>query len=260
MISINLCGGLGNQLFQIAACYNHALMNNDTAIFDLDSCQTPNQGSTSPKYKDNIFSKLNIGKIYNIENTYDEITYLYNKIPYKQNQLLNGYFQSYKYFSKEVINDIFLFTDENYIKEYIKEYQNYYLCTIHIRRGDYLRFNHIHNTLNLEYYRQAISIIKNNYSDVKFFIISDDISFCKEHFSEEEYIYPEFNNEVLDFLLIKNSHLNINANSSFSLFASYLNNYNNIKIYPSKWFQDYTVEYDLEDKINLENKNNIIII
>ena len=54
MITCNLIGGLGNQMFQIAATHALALRNNDEAVFDLYKCYTPLQGNVSDKYKNNF--------------------------------------------------------------------------------------------------------------------------------------------------------------------------------------------------------------
>ena len=37
MVTVYLQGGLGNQLFQIAATYNHAKKNKDKAVFNLNN-------------------------------------------------------------------------------------------------------------------------------------------------------------------------------------------------------------------------------
>ena len=44
MISCNLQGGLGNQMFQIAASVSLAISNNDTYSYNFETCYTPNQG------------------------------------------------------------------------------------------------------------------------------------------------------------------------------------------------------------------------
>jgi len=58
MISCYLQGGLGNQMFQIAATYNLALKNNDSAVFNFDESYTPLQGEQAYKYKNNVFKNF----------------------------------------------------------------------------------------------------------------------------------------------------------------------------------------------------------
>ena len=59
MIGCKLQGGLGNQMFQIAAATALALRNNDITGFDLTNCHTPLQGNPSFFYKTNIFRNIN---------------------------------------------------------------------------------------------------------------------------------------------------------------------------------------------------------
>ena len=98
MISCKLQGGLGNQMFQIATAHALAIRNDDKSCFTIDSCYTPNQGFTASKYKDNVLSK-----VLNVPNFVPSKTYLENgfsssEIPYGENLMLYGYFQSWKYF------------------------------------------------------------------------------------------------------------------------------------------------------------------
>ena len=51
-------GGLGNQMFQIAAAFSFALDNQYEAVFNLDQCYTPLQGNPSNKYKNTIFKNI----------------------------------------------------------------------------------------------------------------------------------------------------------------------------------------------------------
>ena len=115
MISCNLQGGLGNQMFQIAATVSLALSNDDTYSFNFHQCYTPNQGNQSIKYIDNIFKNIPSHNNYEFEKIYTEPKFSFSNIPYEKNLLLNGYFQSEKYF-KNNINDIkklFFISDEN---------------------------------------------------------------------------------------------------------------------------------------------------
>jgi hypothetical protein len=269
MIGINLSGGLGNQMFQIATAYAHAKDNNDVAVFNLSECYTPNQGNTALKYDNNLFSKLN--KTNNktfYKNSYNELNHFYDKISYENNQILNGYFQSYKYFDnyKEEIINLFDFSFiEQEVKKYINSLKenniNTKIVTIHIRRGDFINFNHVHNILDKSYYDNTVNYLEKHIKDnLKYVIISDDINWCKSNFINDKFIYLDSKDELFDLCLIKDADHNINANSSFSWWGSFLNNKEeSIKIYPNKWFQENTVQYKLEDKVNLTNKNNIII-
>ena len=58
MITSFLQGGLGNQMFQIAAAYSLSKDIGVECAFNLNRCHTPAQGNTSNKYKDNIFKNI----------------------------------------------------------------------------------------------------------------------------------------------------------------------------------------------------------
>ena len=70
MISCNLQGGLGNQMFQIAATVSLALSNKDNYSFNFHKCYTPNQGNQSTKYIDNFFKNIPNHNNYEFEKIY----------------------------------------------------------------------------------------------------------------------------------------------------------------------------------------------
>ena len=92
--------------------------------------------------------------------------------------------------------------------------------------------------LNMEYYDQAISMMKSKYPGEKLilYVFSDDIDFCKHYFSEKQHFatediqlcYPQYesDNYTLDdlFLMSHCKHM-IMANSSYSWWAAWLNQY-----------------------------------
>ena len=158
MVTINLMGGLGNQMFQVSAAYNLAKINNDTPIFNFNNCITTLQGNKSSKYINNVFSKFNNSNIIKSSGIYREKKFSYDKIPYISNVCLEGYFQSEKYFieNKEDLSNKFI----NGLKEDQTRYQEVIsflkkinkgipLVSVHIRRGDYLNYPLIHNPCSL---------------------------------------------------------------------------------------------------------------
>ncbi|MBV1776594.1 alpha-1,2-fucosyltransferase [Burkholderiaceae bacterium DAT-1] len=112
--------------------------------------------------------------------------------------------------------------------------------TIHIRRGDYLNFTtHGLSNLTLDegYYRSAIKHFYNLTSATieKTYIITDDINWCKEKFSDIKDIEYRSSNELADFIFIASSENIICSNSTFSLTASLLSEVNAITIAPEYW-------------------------
>ena len=233
MISCNLQGGLGNQMFQVAAATSLALSNNDTYSFNFHQCNTPNQGNESTKYINNIFKNIPSHNHYTFEQSYNEPKFSFSEIPYQKNLILNGHFQSEKYF-KNNINDIkklFFISDEN-IKIISSKYDTKNLTCIHIRRGDYLKFKDFHFTCDLNYYQKSIELI----NDTKFIFVSDDMDWVKSNFKSDNFLYSDFDDEILDFTLMTMCKNVIMSNSSFSWWGSYLNENNGKIIAPKRWF------------------------
>lgn len=229
MISSFLQGGLGNQMFQISAAFVLAKINNDSCCFNFDYCHTPLQGNTSDKYKNNIFSKICNRKDMRFYNIYEEPKFSFNNIPYKENLLLKGYFQSHKYFYgfDDEIKDLFILPDITH------DFDVNNLTSVHVRRGDYLKLSEYHTVCNIEYYMEAMNII----GDSKFIFFSDDMNWVKKNFKGNNIYYSTFNDELLDLTMMSICNNNIIANSSFSWWGAFLNKNTNKKVIaPKQWF------------------------
>lgn len=232
-------GGLGNQMFQIATTHALALRNNDISGFYFDACSTPLQGFTSTKYKENIFSKIIDCKDYNFRCVYSEPKFSYDELPYTKDLKLDGYFQSEKYFIdyKQEIIDLFQISANDIIK--VKEFFSWWgvydkpITSVHIRRGDYLKLQDFHHVCEIDYFKNAIAEIGDSY----FVFISDDMEWVKQNFNDKDYIFSDFNDELLDLTIMTQCDNNIISNSSFSWWGAYLNKNKHKKVIaPSKWF------------------------
>jgi hypothetical protein len=243
MISTYLSGGLGNQLFQIAAAYSLALDNNDICSFDLYNGHFTQKPAYV--YKDNILNQINLFDSNQVKFNfnYKEPSFNYGRLPYLKNMKLEGYFQSEKYFIKNKDKVISLFRNEeilNNLKEKFKEILINSL-SIHIRRTDYLEKQDFHTNQNIKYFIEAIKYIDNKKLIEHILIFSDDINWCKENFKDERVIFIENTDDVTDFYLMSLCENNIITNSSFSWWASYLNlNKDKIVICPKQWFSEKT--------------------
>jgi hypothetical protein len=229
MISCRLSGGLGNYMFQIAAAYTLANRVGTEALIDLSSAIKV-QGHID-KYRSNIFRKVNEGRFNNKYN-YHEPSFSYNEIPLRDDMKLNGYFQSDKYIDRDIILD--LYKPDNEILKSLGMSMNINTETtsIHVRRGDYLQKLDRHPPQPIEYYREALEIIK---PKSNILVFSDDIEWCKDNFSDVEFI--EGNPDHIDLYAMSMCKNNIIANSSFSWWAAYLNiNVGKKVIAPKLWF------------------------
>lgn len=126
-------------------------------------------------------------------------------------------------------------------KELIKIMNTTNSVSIHVRRGDFLSSKYASTHVGVateDYYKNAISVIKNKIKAPQFVVFSDDIPWCKENLKIDNAIYCNWNTgnkSYIDMYLMTQSKANIIANSTFSYWGAYLNQNNPIVIYPSKW-------------------------
>ena len=238
MITSYLQGGLGNQMFQMAAAYSLSLKLNVECSFDFNASFVSTQGHKANRYKDNLFKNVS-NKPLNLNEfkIYREPEFKYNELPLIDNLCLLGNFQSEKYFTdnKDEVIRLFNFDENinNEIKKFIDEKTNGSSLTgIHVRRGDYLLKPSFHPVCSLDYYREGMNII----NDTKYVLVSDDIEWCKENFKGDEFIFSPFTNELEDLYLLMNCDNHIIANSSFSWWGAYLSQKDGKVVAPKTWF------------------------
>lgn len=274
IITVNTAGGLGNLLFQIANGYFLAEKYNYNLIIYLNN-RYKNNNDTQRK----LANEYNIFKNFKLIDETDNSFLEYNKIHengFRYNEIrleldknynLFGYYQSYKYFNdklndfKNLLYNPYKLDIQNYLNNLKTNYSdNLQIVSIHFRRTDYLKHPDFHLNINLEYYIKAIEHFDIN--NTLFIFFSDDIEWVKE---QEIFnylpnkIYCEDINEEYNFWLMSDCNHNIIANSSFSLWASYLNSNPDKKVIsPNRWFGNKGPGYDIYDII--PNNSNYIII
>ena len=261
MITCNLMGGLGNQLFQIFATISYAIKSGNQ--FKFLSLEKLGSGSTTIRYTfwNTFFSNLRqflVNELPQSLHLIKEKEFSYNELPIyemiNRNVMIYGYFQSYKYF-KENYNIICRIIGlEKMKQQLINNYQLYETeldknISIHFRLGDYKKVQEFHPLATYTFYENALEYIKNVYPNETFTILF----FCEEEDIEDVMItIDKLAEKFTDFrfirgekslsdweqmLLMSLCHHNIIANSSFSWWSAYFNS-NNDKIvcYPSVWF------------------------
>jgi hypothetical protein len=119
---------------------------------------------------------------------------------------------------------------------------------MHFRLGDYKKIQHYHPLLSYEYYKNSLEhILKNiqNNPSVLYFCEDQDIDQVKEIIKKLNSAFPSIlfsraSNNLNDWqqlLVMSACKNNIIANSTFSWWGAYINNYEDkIVCYPSKWF------------------------
>lgn len=236
MVISNLKGGLGNYLFQIASGYSLAIDNN--VDFRVDLTRIRQVHSHWDTYTSNIFRKITTESSLPITGVYRYESLTYKAVPYQPNVLIDGYYQSDKYFinNKDIILDLFKIDDETlgYLTDKYPDIVNSEnTCSLHVRRGDFLTIP-FYNKISMDYYNQAIDEIGR---DKHFVVFSDDIAWCKENFKDLNVTFIEGNKDYQDLYLMSLCKNNITANSTFSWWGSYLNmNPNKKVVTPNIWF------------------------
>lgn len=142
-----------------------------------------------------------------------------------------GGWHSEKYFSslRKELFSVFEFDD----KKLNKESQNWgniikcdpNSCSVHVRRGDYLKDKKWSNAISPTYYDEAIKMIRSINKDTSFYVFSNDVNWCKQKFGNEGFLYIDCNkgnDSWQDMYLMTLCHHHINANSSFSWWGAWL--------------------------------------
>lgn len=281
MITCNLMGGLGNQIFQIFATISYAIKSKNE--FKFLNVSSLGSGSTTIRntFWNSFFYRLKLFLIDNIPqkiHVIREKDFTFNELPIDEmigtDCLIFGYFQSYKYFHEnyEIICRIIglekmktdLIKKLNLNNEYLKN-----CVSMHFRLGDYKKFQAFHPLATYEYYRNSLNFIKNKTTDsynILYFCEDIDIDDVMITINRLENEFPNYkfirgNNELEDWeqmLFMSCCHHNIIANSSFSWWGAYFNTQNEkIVCYPSVWFGEIT-KNDTKDLCPLEwNKINV---
>lgn len=257
MIYIRLSGRFGNYLFQIAAgaslAKKYGVEFKVVVAPDTEAISTISKESMwkyVSSFKDNIFREIEFVREPPIGiSMYSWRDFPYKPIPYSRNDLLiDGYFQSYKYVDSDLMRQLFAIPEEirNKLEKKYGEVLNKPFTCIHVRRGDYLNLPHRFSITSMNYFRNAIRQIGKN---TLFVVVSDDLSWCKKHFKGTNFVFADKGNSMLeDFYLQSLATNNVISNSSFSWWGAWLNANPDKKVfYPTPWFGPHYSHYDTSD-------------
>jgi hypothetical protein len=276
MLIGNLFGGLGNQMFQYSMLRSLSFEMNEDFAFNTDmikfyndnceyqlkevfnlNCRILSSTDASVKYPiffykhpyiRYLYSKLKI----NFKNFYFEGNKSNLQFFKSNNYLFSfyyGYWQNENYFIKykTVITQDFNFilpTDEIVIF-----YYNLIIScnsvSIHIRRGDY-KSSKLHQILDISYYYKAMKILESNFSNLTYFVFSDDINWVKHNFIINKNIIlidkKSYKSHFDMYLMSKCNH-NIIANSTFSWWGAWLNTNPKKQVFaPYNWYNNHLTQ------------------
>jgi hypothetical protein len=277
MITCQLMGGLGNQLFQIFATIACAIENHHT--FRFLNVETLGGGSTTPRptYWTTLLSNLRIFLMDELPVSLcvlKEQRFAYTPItlpsaPALPDILLSGYFQSDKYFNDH-FHTIFRMLSLSKKREKLLDKMGKTLADfqhtigMHFRIGDYKKIPECHPLAPVEYYAAALDcLVKNIKNNLK----AEGVVFTVYYFCEEVDLeevqghIAHLSAQTPDVTFIRGSgsdweqllwlsccNHTIIANSTFSWWAAYLNPWTDKRVYyPAQWFGSAMQHHDTRD-------------
>lgn len=269
MIYTKIYGGLGNQMFQYAAgralaIRRHVPLALDLTFFDQMGDATPREfllpvfhinATVATKQelqrfeKKGMLARLNAWIPYYKRSVVQEPFYHFDQHIFSlpDGVLLNGYWQSEKYFEDAVscIRKEFALREPFSLKAAAMQQQiaSTVAVSVHFRRGDYVtneQAKKVHGVCDLAYYEKAIAYMRETVQHPHFFIFSDDIEWVRKNASlgdRTTYVSQVGISAPEEMILMSMCQHHIVANSSFSWWGAWLNeNKDKRVIAPARWF------------------------
>ena len=256
-ITFLLTGALGNFIFKHNAAYVYAKENGlELQVYREEGLKTWATCHSIDWYKD-LFKHVKYVGNYDRDSVYEEPNFTWDPLP-EGVKVINGSFQSWKYFDKytEEIRDLFRKNDSATFTKMVSKYQE--VCSgketvcIHIRRGDYLLAPDYHTLVGEEYYTKSLENFNKN--NVKLLIFSDTLQMVEGWALWKTGWDAHFVTDVphpLEAIFLMSLCDNfIIANSSMSLAAYYMRSRKDARIFaPENWFGPRGPKYKMSDII-----------
>jgi len=255
--------GLGNILFQIATTIGLAKKSNqDWCVNDIKEVLkilTDQGGLHSLTIYKNIPIKKCRDPVYLKEtiNIYDN-KFIDNVLYYvgrKRDVVINGYFQSYKYFEEQKKMLLGLFSPGRDVLDFIKkEFPGLFelgieTISLHIRNNWSREFRY-----KEDYYIEAINYVKKVKGNKNYviFVFGDDMENIKKSYFcglREKIIWVENFPDYIDLWCASLCKNNILSHSTLSWWSAYLNsNVGKVVVYPSDWIRHIYRGRCMQDK------------
>ena len=255
MFTIELTGGLGNQLFQVCFLLAYCMKYNKPHKCFPAGLGPSNQHTL---YWETIFKPLSNLVVKDLPSlpVVDERHFHYHEYEEREEAKFHGYFQSYRYFDNyrssilEQFNIKTLQDNERIIHVNFKA-----TVSMHFRIGDYKTMTDTHPILPLQYYIEALHKISSRISTVLFFYEIEDEKDVLEKIKAMRDVFPEirFLSGIVDrpedwrqMILMSKCYHHIIANSSFSWWGAYLSEGTEI-YYPKQWFGPVLAHHKTDD-------------
>ncbi len=247
-------GGLGNQMFQYAFML-HLRKNGfgvvaDTSLYNYVRMHQGYELERVFGIQEDIFNKGGVHLLWlrflikyhpRLFITIDPLCYKEDNIN-RGKKYIYGFWQDERYFDdvKNEIKRSFVFQDIDGRNRAVAEAM--YSCnsvSVHIRRGDYASYGM--PIMDDEYYKKAILYVNGKIEAPSYYVFSDDHKVAEKLMKNlnVDYNIVDWNNgtdSYKDMYLMSQCKYNIIANSSFSWWGAWLNNYTGkMVVAPKVW-------------------------
>ena len=234
-LSVVRQGRLGNNLWQYSALYGLANLTNRAAILSTDFRNLENAFNLwiSRNNRERPTDSFYVYDLHDLESPYDIEATRQDLMRIRNDVMLRGYFQHYRYFS-HVANEIrkqftFRYRVMRQVSAFFKQYgltdDDVVKVGVHVRRGDSLLPHSVDNGFgppDLAYFKNAMDYFRNKYAKVRFVLCSDDLKWARRHLADADVtIVPNHAPEVDMAILTSCDHVII-SNGTFSWWVGWL--------------------------------------
>ena len=221
-IYLNTYGGLGNQIFQIAAALKISKVSDRSKII----ISTANIEKYNVKRKLGIFDLFDFARLNIEKNTKQKLIHKIRLARAHEGKLfsnkiflindknfsncninnenssiyMDGYFQSD--WQQNDLDEISLILKNTLRKNYLENFNNN--CGIHIRGSDFLKLGW--NKISKSYYQKAINAIRKQNENIKFIVYTDDKEYASSIMTECDAQYKFSEQGVFEDFLNFGSH------------------------------------------------------
>lgn len=253
-VTVELQGGLGNQLFGWAAGLGLSTEINSALSLDISKLQYRKYELDSFRLDDFVDTTHVVNNMRNkflkSSANFVESSFRYDeRIRRIENSVtLRGYFQSPKYFQSITQ----LVRSKVVLKKETREYSNLEsiikkdkTLAVHVRRGDYVGLQNYHGLTSVNYFNNAISFARRTTNFDGIVVFSDDIEIAKRVIpSADVFVSSEqLPSPAENLILMSKCSALIGSNSSFSWWAAYLgDDPSAIRIFPRPWFSEKNLD------------------
>ena len=198
MISANIVGGLGNQLFIIFNAIAYALRTKHPFIF-VETDQHGGNGGNGCIQRPTYWKTFLRGLSKNLIKEFppgiktqriEECGFQYKPTGLQKSNMgcvyvFDGYYQSYKYFQDEFAQICEMIDIDQYKKWAEQWFQTHHLepnntISMHFRIGDYKKLQHCHPLMTYEYYEKSLDHVINQNSGKDLYQPITILYFCEE--------------------------------------------------------------------------------